>query len=69
MDDLATFSARLPTWTAGGVPLSYRHFRYGMAWINRDAIRHTMSAAAAARAGGATKDSYADWRRDMSEAL
>ena len=66
IDDLATFSARLPSWVNDqGLPLSYRHFRYGMAWIGRDEVRQVLRDASAARLAQATKDDYTAERRRL----
>ena len=66
IDDLATFTARLPCWVGrDGLPLSFRHYRYGMDWLNRDDAREALKMASATRAASFTKDGYRDWRRDM----
>ena len=45
--------------------MSYRHYRYGMEWLNRDDAREALKVASATRAASFTKDGYGDWRRDM----
>jgi hypothetical protein len=67
MDQAIIFAAELPTWTGpDGLPRSWRHFVHGMAGIDRRATRHMLDSAASARAGGATEEGYADWRREAS---
>ena len=66
IDDLATFAARLPSWVGSdGFPLTYRHFRYGMDWINRDEVRRMLRDAASARFSQAPKDDYIRERRHL----
>ena len=67
------FAARMPMWchTKGGKwhcagdPLSWRHFRYGMAYLGRDEIGRTVQQATANRVAGAVAEDYIMWRTDM----
>jgi len=70
IDDLATFVSALPSWVDDdGLPLSYRHFRYGMAWINRQDARLLLRDAAAARLAQAPRADYGRERRGILERL
>lgn len=66
MDDLATFSSLLPSWVdAKGMPLSYRHFCYGMAWIHRHEARTLLRDSAATRLSQADRSDYSRERRHL----
>ena len=66
MDDLATFAQALPSWVGSdGLPLSYRHFRYGMAHLSRDDARQTLRLGIAGRMAGASNQDFRSWRREL----
>lgn len=66
MEDLATFAHAFPSWCGGdGLPLSYRHYRYGMTHLGRDDARATLRLAIAGRMSQAGKDDFAAWRRHL----
>jgi len=68
MDQAATFAHALPIWTGkDGLPLSWRHFVYGMRFIDRLSVRSILDMGAASRAGGAIEDDYANWRRSLAQ--
>ncbi len=66
MDQLAFFVAGLPAWLGSdGLPLSWKHFCYGRAYLRRKAARDILDMGAGVRGGMATESSYATWRREM----
>lgn len=68
MDQAAEFAAALPAWTGSdGLPMSWRHFIYGMGHLSRSHHRSILSGAAATRGGMATEESYAGWRSTLEQ--
>ena len=66
MDELTTFCHAFPSWVGSdGLPLSWRHFRYGMAHLARDEARRTLQAATSARISQADRQDFSQWRSDM----
>jgi len=66
MDQAATFAHMLPKWTGSdGLPLSWRHFVYGMSFIDRMSVRSILDTSAATRAGSAVEEDYAKWRSSL----
>ncbi len=66
MDQLVTFAAGLPGWMGlDGLPLSWKHFCHGMAYLRRKAARDILDLGAGVRGGMATESSYAKWRSEM----
>jgi len=60
------FAAALPAWCgADGLPLSYRHWVYGLAYLGRAALRDELAAARAARMAQQSKDDFGEWVRDV----
>ena len=52
--------------TRAGDPLSWRHFKYGMAYLGRAAIARTLEQATATRSGSATEEGYERWRARLT---
>jgi hypothetical protein len=66
MDQAAEFAACLPAWTGGdGLPMSWQHFVYGMAYLGRAANRRLLEVSSATRGGAATEESYASWQNKI----
>lgn len=64
LDQLAIFADVLPAWVGrDGLPLSWKHWRYGLPYITRRGIRETLETAQAVRAGRATEEWYKEWRK------
>lgn len=68
MDQLATFVSDMPAWTGpDGLPLSWRHFLYGLRVLSRKSARQILDIASGVRGGMAVEDDYAGWRQDLGE--
>lgn len=62
-----TFAAEFPAWTGpDGLPLSWRHYVYGVAHLARRHLRATLAIAEGVRMGGAVKDDFESFARDVS---
>jgi hypothetical protein len=47
------------------LPLSYRHYVYGMAYLARATARDTLQAAIAGRAAQTSKEEFKEFRREL----
>lgn len=65
-----TFAASFPAWCgADGLPLSWRHYVHGLAWIARQFQRDQLAHAEAIRMAGTTKDDYEAWSNDVNRMI
>lgn len=62
LDALCDFAREFPAWMKDGVPLSWRHFVYGFAFLARARARDAIRSASAGAIVQAAKDSdRRDW--------
>jgi hypothetical protein len=60
------FAAALPAWCGSdGLPLSYRHFVYGLAFLGRHQLRDQLAAAQAFRVAQFPADDFVEWQGDL----
>lgn len=61
------FAYALPAWCGpDGLPLSWRHFVYGLQFIGRQWVREEVRAAQASRMGAQVADEgFRSWRADQ----
>lgn len=57
----AEFARVMPGWCRDGVPLSWRHFVYGLAHIYREQARASLRMASASGIVYAAKNAAKDW--------
>jgi hypothetical protein len=74
MDDVATFAAALPAWchregSEAGLPLTWRHFVYGMRHLGRAHTRTLLDRAQAARIGQNAGAGFVEWQRDAQQTV
>lgn len=55
-------------WVQDGVPLSWRHFVYGLAHLSRALASDTLRASQAAGAGWMKPEDMREWTRDLKRA-
>lgn len=61
------FAAALPAWCgADGLPLSYRHFVYGLAYLGRHTLRDQLAHAQATRLAQLPKDDFNEYVSDVN---
>jgi hypothetical protein len=62
MDITAHFARELPAWCGpDGLPLSWKHYQYGLRHLRRASARETIRQATAVRAAGADAKDYRDF--------
>lgn len=67
---MATFCHRLPAWCGpDGLPLSWRHFQYGLAYLGRDHLRWQLGLAQAGRLAQADTEGFRSWTQDLNRML
>jgi len=67
LHDLATFCLRYPAWVgADGYPLSWRHYIYGMAALERENAAQKLRTADAVSAHKAKDRDWKKWVREHS---
>lgn len=61
-----SFAGQFPAWCgADGLPLSWRHYVHGMAWLGRQYQRDQLADAQAIRMAATTKEDFEVWTRDV----
>jgi hypothetical protein len=67
MSDLALFALRFPAWTGtDGYPLTWRHYVYGMAAIERENAAEKLRTADAVAVHKSKDKQYRKWVREHS---
>lgn len=68
MDGLCEFVRAYPAWVRDGLPLSWRHFGYGMAHLGRAAAAESLRVAAAVAMSFMPSDEGRAWRAQQKRA-
>ena len=59
-------ASALPAWCGpDGLPLSYRHFVYGLQFVGRTHLRDQLARAQAFRAGQQGNEEFRSWQSDL----
>jgi hypothetical protein len=67
IDELAVFAQGLPRWCgADGLPLSWRHFHYGLSYLGRAYLREQAQVAGAVRMARGDEERFRDWAADVA---